>query len=203
MATKVSLGFAKLPDTELDNFAQTIIDTMTGNTSYPSPPVTMANLQAAKDDFTTKLAIAQTGGRVDTAAKNSSRQNLITALRRVATYVQMTCDDNMAKLLSSGFQAQSNNRASVQLDKPESLVIKNGNSGQLVAKVDPVSNTNMYEGRAKPSDGDWLPSVFSGDSKHITFSGLTPGKNYTVEVRALGGATGQSDWSDPSSHMAM
>jgi hypothetical protein len=203
MATKVSLGFARLPDTELDNFAQTIIDTMTGNTSYPSPPVTMANLQTAKDDFTTKLSIAQTGGRVDTAAKNNSRQNLITSLRRVATYVQMTCDDNMAKLLSSGFQAQSNNRASVQLDKPESLVIKNGNSGQLVAKVDPVRNTNMYEGRAKPSDGDWLPSVFTGDSKHITFSGLTPGKNYTVEVRALGGATGQSDWSDPSSHMAM
>jgi len=31
MATKVSLGFGKLPDTELDNFAQTIIDAMTGN----------------------------------------------------------------------------------------------------------------------------------------------------------------------------
>jgi hypothetical protein len=61
----------------------------------------------------------------------------------------------------------------------------------------------MYEGRVKPSDGDWLPSVFTGDSKHITFSGLTPGRNYTVEVHALGGATGQSDWSDPSSHMAM
>jgi hypothetical protein len=60
----------------------------------------------------------------------------------------------------------------------------------------------MYEGRAK-QDGDWMPSVFSGSSKQIIFNGLTPGKTYTIQVRALGGSTGQSDWSDPSSHMAM
>jgi hypothetical protein len=45
--------------------------------------------------------------------------------------------------------------------------------------------------------------VFTGDSQHITFDGLTPGTVYTIEVRAIGGSTGQSDWSDPSSHMAM
>jgi chitodextrinase len=61
----------------------------------------------------------------------------------------------------------------------------------------------MYEGRAKAPTGDWLPSVFTGDSQHITFDALTPGTNYSVQVRALGGSTGQSDWSDPSSHMAM
>jgi len=30
MATKVSLGFGRLPDTELDNFPQGVIDAMTG-----------------------------------------------------------------------------------------------------------------------------------------------------------------------------
>lgn len=83
------------------------------------------------------------------------------------------------------------------------MVIKNGGSGQLVASVSPVKNTSMYEGRAKGPTGDWLPSVFTGDSQHITFGGLTPGVVYTLQVRALGGASGQSDWSDPSSHMAM
>jgi len=203
MATKVSLGFAKLADTELDNFAQTVINAMTGNATYPSPPVTMANLKTAKDDFTAKMASAQTGGIADTAAKNNSRQTLIGLLRQVAAYVQMTCNNDMALLLSSGFQAQSTNRASTPLEQPQSLSIKNGGSGQLVATIDPVRNANMYEGRIKPSDGDWLPSVYTGDSQHIIFNGLTPGKNYTVQVRALGGSTGQSDWSDPSSHMAM
>lgn len=202
MATKVSLGFAKLPDTELDNFAQSVIDAMTGNATYPTPPVTLANLQTAKDNFTAKIAAAQIGGPADTAAKNNSRQTLLGMLRQEATYVQMSCNNDPALLLGSGFEAQSTNRASVPLEQPVSLALKNGMSGQLIGSVDPVKNTNMYEGRIK-LDADWLSSVFTGDSQHIIFDGLTAGKNYTAQVRALGGSTGQSDWSDPSSHMAM
>jgi hypothetical protein len=70
--------------------------------------------------------------------------------------------------------------------------------------VNPVKNTKLYEGRASADGGTtWLPSVFTGNSQHILFNGLTPGTTYTVEVRALGGSTGSSDWSDPSSHMSM
>ncbi len=202
MISKVSLGFANLSDMELDNFAQTVSEGMTGNATYASPPVTLANLATARNDFTAKIAAAQVGGPAATAAKNNSRQVLIGMLRQLAAYVQINCNNDQALLLSSGFQMQSTNRASVQLDKPEGLAIKNGSSGQLVGSVTPVKNANMYEGHAK-LDGDWLPSIFSGDSRHIIFEGLTPGKTYTIEVRALGGSTGQSDWSDPSSHMAM
>src|SRR5436309_13857976 len=174
MATKVSLGFAKLSDMELDNFAQSIIDSITGNATYPAPPVTVANLQTAKDDFTAKIAAAQAGGPADTAAKNNSRQTLVGMLRQDAAYVQINCNNDMALLLNSGFQAQNVNNAQVPLTQPEGLVIKSGTSGQLVAKVNPVRNTSMYEGRAKVDGGDWLPSVFTGDSQHITFNGLAP-----------------------------
>jgi hypothetical protein len=204
MAVKVSLNFGKFSDTELDNFAQAVIDAMTGNAAFPAPPVTTANLQTAKDDFTTKIAAAQVGGPPDTAAKNNSRQSLLGMLRNVAGYVQISCNNDMALLLSSGFQAQSTNRAQVVLEQPQGLMLKNGGSGQLIASVNPVKNTNMYEGRIKGPTGDWMtPSVFTGDSQHIIFAGLTPGVVYTAQVRSLGGATGQSDWSDPSSHMAM
>src|SRR5438128_4990217 len=202
MTLRVSFGFGSMPDQELDNFAQSVIDSMTNNATYPTPPVTLANLQTAKNDFTAKVAAAQAGGPADTAAKNNSRQTLLGMLRQEATYVQMSCNNDPALLLGSGFDAQSTNRASVPLEQPQSLVLKNGISGQLVASVNPVKNTSMYEGRIK-LDADWLSSVFSGDSQHIIFDGLTPGKNYTAQVRALGGSTGQSDWSDPSSHMAM
>ena len=203
MATKVSLGFAELSDTELDNFAQGVINALTGNATYPTPPVTLADLKAAVDDFTAKMAAAQTGGVSATAAKNNSRDTLVGMLRKVATYIQLMCNEDPALLLTSGFQMQSTSRSSTPLEKPQGLSVKNGGAGQLVARVDPVKNANMYEGRAKPVNGDWLPSVFTGDSRRITFSGLSPGTNYTIEVRALGGSTGQSDWSDPSSHMAM
>lgn len=203
MSTKVSLHFAELSDTELDNFAQGVIAALTGNATYPTPPVTLANLQAAVDDYTAKMAAAQTGGVSDTAAKNNSRNTLNGLLRKVAAYVQMMCDEDPALLLSSGFQMQSTNRSSTPLEKPKGLSIKNGVAGQLVARVDAVKNANMYEGRIKATTGDWQPSVFTGDSRRVPFPGLTPGTSYMIEVRALGGSTGQSDWSDPSSHMAM
>jgi hypothetical protein len=203
MSTKISLGFAKLSDTELDNFAQAVIDSMTGNATYPSPPVTMAAMQTAKDDFTSKIAAAQTGGPPDTAAKQNSRQALEGMLRQLASYVQIMCANDLALLLGSGFQAQNVNNAQVPLSQPVGLRLKHGSSGQLIARVDPVKNTSMYEGRIKGDDGVWSAGVYTGDSQHIIFNGLTPGKTYTVQVRALGGSTGQSDWSDPSSHMVM
>ena len=203
MAVKVSLGFAKLPDVELDNFAQGVIDGMTGNTKFPTPPITMAALGTARADFSTKIAAAKAGGPADTAAKNNSRQVLLGMLRQLASYVQMICQDDLALLLESGFEAQSTNRARLVLQQPQGLVLKNGVSGQLVASVTPIKNTNMYEGRIKGPTGDWMPSVHTGDSQHIIFDGLTPGLVYTAQVRSLGGAAGQSDWSDPSSHMAM
>ena len=203
MNLRISLGFAKLPDAEVDNFTQRVIDGMTANAAYPAPPVTMASLQTALNDFIAKTAAAKSGGPPDTAAKNDSRQTVLGLLRQLASYVHINCNNDMAILLSSGFQAMSTNRSQTPLEQPQGLVIKNGPTGQLVASVQPVKNTRIYEGRVKGPGGDWLPSVFSSDSRHITFEGLTPGTNYTVQVRALGGSTGQSDWSDPSSHMAM
>lgn len=162
----------------------------------------MVNLETARGDFEQKIAAAATGGPPDTAAKNDSRQTLLGLLRQQASYVQINSNNDMAILLSSGFQAMSTNRAQTQLDQPTGLEITNGTSGQLVASVKPVKNTSLYEGRAKAPTGDWLPTVFTGDSQHIIFNGLTPGIIYTIQARALGGSTGQSDWSDPSSHMA-
>lgn len=199
----VSLAFAKLPDTELDNFAQAVIAQMTGNAAFSSPPVALADLQTAIDDYVNRCAAAVKGGQADTAAKKNARVVLVQMLRRLAGYVQIHCNNDLAVLLSSGFQAQDPNRASAPLAQPQNLIIKHGASGQLLAGIKPVRNARMYEGRIKGPGGDWAPSVFGSDSRRIVFDGLTPGTIYTVQVRALGGSTGQSDWSDPSSHMAM
>ncbi len=42
MSLRVSLGFARLSDTELDNFSQAGINEITGNAAYPTPPVLAA-----------------------------------------------------------------------------------------------------------------------------------------------------------------
>jgi len=74
-------------------------------------PVAVATMQTARNDFTAKIAAAHSGGPSDTAAKNNSRQALLGMLRQTAGYVQLNCSNDMALLLSSGFQAMSTNRA--------------------------------------------------------------------------------------------
>ena len=203
MTLHVSLAFASLKDKELDDFATGVHDKMNGNASYPTPPATMAVLDTARSDFEKKVAKADSGGPPDTVIKDAARQTLIGILRQEANYVEGTCNNDLATLLSSGFEAANTERRRLPLEQATSLVIRNGTTAQLIARVAPVKNTKLYEGRAKTATGDWMPSVFTGDSQHIIFDGLTPGTIYTIQVRALGGSTGQSDWSDPSSHMCM
>jgi|ERR1700686_1011541 len=205
MAIRVSYKFAKLPDKDLDDFGDKVEENMTGSTVFTSPPsdATMPMLHAANEDFNKKIGEAAMGGPVDTAAKNASRQTLLGILRKLAGYVQITAK-NLEELLGSGFEAMSQNRAQSPLEQPTGLVITNGTTGHLIGAISPVKNTSIYEGRASKDGGvTWLPSVFTGDSQHIIFDGLTPGTTYTIQVRALGGSTGQSDWSDPVSHMCM
>jgi len=41
------------------------------------------------------------------------------------------------------------------------------------------------------------------NSRSMPLNNLIPGTNYTVQVRAIGGSTGYSDWSDAVSHMSL
>lgn len=206
MVIRVAYKFASLPDSGLDNFAGTVVTKMTGNAVFPTPPAdaTLAMLETAQQNFTVKLNAASTGGMQATEAKNSSRQDLLKLLRKVAGYVEITAPDR-TEVLSAGFETRSMNNAREPLPQPIGVQVNNGTAGQLIARTGrPIKNANLYEGRASADGGStWLPSVFSGDSRHITFKGLTPGAMYTIELRALGGSTGQSDWSDPVSHRVM
>jgi hypothetical protein len=161
MTIRVSYKFAKLPDKELNDFATKIDTNMTGNAVFPTPPAdaTLAMLNTANADFSGKLTKAATGGPPDTAAKDASRQVLLGILRKLAGYVQITAS-NMEELLSSGFEAMSQNRAQSALEQPTGLVIKNGTTGQLIASLSvPVKNTSIYEGRASKDGGSTWPQT--------------------------------------------
>jgi hypothetical protein len=51
--------------------------------------------------------------------------------------------------------------------------------------------------------GAWQSGGLCTNSRSIPLNGLTPGKQYQVQVRAIGGSTGYGDWSDSVSHMSM
>jgi hypothetical protein len=200
---KVSLAFAQSPDADLAAFAENIIESLTGNAAYPTPAVSVANLTTALTTFNNALAAAAQGGPTQTAAKNAARDALVALLRQEANYVQGVASDDLAKLLSSGFQNINTNRAQSPLDIPSILEIDNEMSTQLAVSLQPVANARAYELQVKNGTGGFQPAGVFTQARKVVVTNLTPGATYTFQARAIGGSTGYSDWSDPVSHMAM
>ena len=213
---RVLLGFTNMPDHTLDELAVEVSQKLYGNLLYDNPaatpplvpPVTKAVLDAAQDAFHKAIAKAAAGGPQDTADKHNKRDTLIGLLRQLAGHVQAHHGNNLASLLSSGFDAVSTSTASHPLPKPAITDILNGNSGQLILRVGTVANTKLYEVRHRLIGPDGTPGpVQSGglfsNSRSMPVNNLTPGGLYQFEVRCVGGSTGYSDWSDSRNHRSL
>ncbi len=197
------MSFSQLPDTDLDEFTTQVIDGLTGNAAFPTPPVTMANLATGRTNFVNAMAATAQGGTQATAAKNAARDTLVGLLRQEANYVQGAANNDLTVLLTSGFDANSTNRAQTPLDKPDIVKILNEASTQLVVRVTPITNAKSYEARISTVPNVWQAAGTHTQARRIVLMNLTPGTVYTISVRAVGGSTGFSDWSDPVSHMCM
>jgi hypothetical protein len=66
-----------------------------------------------------------------------------------------------------------------------------------------VRNARAYEVQFKNGTGGWQPAGIATQARRIEINDLTPGNTYSVQLRAIGGSTGYSDWSDPVSRMAV
>jgi len=188
--------------------AGAIINGLTGNPSFPAPPVDMKTLQAAVDDLNAALAAQPQGGPSATAEKNNKKEALIVLLRRLRHYVDENCGNDLSVLLSSGFQAAVTTRTRLPLANPSILNVGLGNSTELVLKVTPIAHAKCYEVRmavvcAGNTPGPWQTAGLFTNSRSMTINGLTPGTTYMFQVRAVGGSTGYSDWSNPTSRMCV
>jgi hypothetical protein len=103
-------------------------------------------------------------------------------------------------LLLSGFDAVSTSRTQQPLDQLGIKSIDNAGTGVLAIHVVAVRNAGAYEVQGK-ADGDAAYKTYGlfRSTRGMQASGLTSGVNYTFQVRAVGGSTGYSQWSDPGS----
>jgi hypothetical protein len=200
---KTSLAFAQLPDSDLSDATNGVITSMTGNTNYTKPPVTLAVLTSQLSDFNSALAAMVQGETQATATKNAAREVLVTSLRALANYVQGACNNDLPTLLSSGFQANSTGGAPAPLDKPAIQAVENAMSTQLLVRLSPITNARSYEVRVSYGPNGWQTAGIFTQARRIVLQNLTPGTKYDIQARAVGGTTGYSDWSDPVSHMAL
>ncbi|MEO5912837.1 MAG: fibronectin type III domain-containing protein [Luteolibacter sp.] len=200
--TRVSLAFASGTEDNLDVQGGTVLDKFFGTTPPPAdPPVTQVQLESGLTAFRASRIARKNGGPAATAAKNNRMAELIEMMKKLALYVQINCGNDMETLLASGFLATSTNTASYPLPAPESVSAVQGMSGEMVLKTKRIVNALTYEYQyaALGTTGEpepWSISGLSRKSREITVSGLTPGAMYIFRIRAVGGSTGYSDWSN-------
>ena len=199
-------GLRSMSALQLATTAGSIITGLTGNPAFPTPPIGLEAVQAAVDELKAALAAQVLGGTAATAEKRNKKEALIKLLRKLRRYVEDSCGDDAAILLSSGFQAAVATRIRRPLGNPEILKVDRGNCGELVLRVTPIARARCYEVRlaaigADSAPGPWQSAGVFTNSRSLIVAGLVPGTTYSLQVRAVGGSTRYSDWSNPVSRM--
>jgi hypothetical protein len=200
---RISIRFSRLSDAGLNAFTSAIITGMTDNPAFPAPLVPLPQLAGLQQDFASAKVNARDGGRTATAAKNQARANLMSALRTQASYVQGVARHDFAALVSSGFKVASQNRVPAPLTRPAIAKILNERVQELVLRVTPVANARSYQLQMQGGAGGWQEAGFFTQARRIVVTNLTSGTNYKFRIRALGGSTGQGDWSDVVSRISL
>jgi hypothetical protein len=200
---RVSHRYTRLPDSSIKLFARSVLVGLTNNPAFPDPLIPLDGLSALASDFEQKLLATHDGGKQAMAAKNQARDSLTDALNRQGVWVQGVARQDLAMLLSSGYQVASRNTAQTALARPGILKILNQFSGKLTLRVTPVANARNYQVQMQTGDGEWREAGFFSQARTMVVSDLTPGTVCNLRVRAIGGSTGASDWSDPVSRMSL
>jgi len=200
---RVLLGFKNQSDAQTVNLGAAVLH---GLSAFDNPPAELLKLLGmALDELNAALAVQAHGGAAATAEKNNKREAVIVLLRKLAHYALDNSGNDRAKFLTSGFQLASESRANSPLDDATIQLVERGAAAELVLRVKPVPRARCYQVRAaevengKTSDSVMDCGLFT--KSRISVKGLMPGKTYSFQVRAVGGAAGYSDWSNPVSCM--
>jgi Fibronectin type III domain len=200
-------GYTALSDADIVHRGMAVVTGLTGNSNFTTLPVDLATLKAAVESLNTLISEALDGSKKVITQKNKQRETVIKMLRLLARYVEVNCDNDMAKFTSSGFVAASTEKAPpAPLAIPVIRSIDHGDiSGELVIQVQPVPKALSYDIRygvvvngGPPSS--WTTKTVSKTRPPVGLQGLTPGTVYAFQVRAQG-KLGYTDWTDSKTCM--
>jgi hypothetical protein len=206
---QVKLELSRRSDADLAAFAESNVTAMEGNPNFPTPTPPAPAFRTALTDFEDILAqldILRSQTVNLTNQKNRVRANLENLFTQRGQYVQLVSNGDPDVIASAALPMRRPPTPVGQLPWPLSLEVNQSNAvGELLLKWAAVSGAKGYllqcaevvEGQARV----WV-NAYTGGKPTSAQKPLTPGKVYEFRVAALGGSTGQSDWSPVVSRMA-
>lgn len=200
----LNLSFDRYNEAGFEQLSETIVGNMAANpTVFVNPNPTIAALQAAKTDYSTKLYNAANRGRKEVAEKNAARQALEGLLKQAGTYVLNIANGDQVILVLSGFPLRKPNETRY-ITTPENITISNGiTSGSLISAAEKDPAVKVYEHQYSDNfqgEATVWKSLSTSVSK-FTHEGLTPGRQYWFRV-CVKGSRNQSAYSPVVSRFA-
>jgi hypothetical protein len=183
---KAIIDFTRIDDNDLNEVAGKIINKMTGNATFPSPPFSAGTLQNALSFLNPLLIKSKGGSEEDTEAKNNAQKTLTDRLHAVAQYVNMIAQGNETQLLSSGFPLSKEAAPVGILDAPDDVDLNTDDTpGRLKIDV-PVNDQAeiyIYQWAFDPAPDnfdDW--NKVEDSASHIVLEDLESAKRVWVRV---------------------
>ena len=201
---RVAVSFARFNKDHLNCFAMLVLLCLRNNPLFPNPKVSLADLGALLTAYQDAMSAATLGGPKDSAAFREARGALVRALRQIVAYIHSLGLTKESDVLSSGFDLAVWNTRQTPLTTPVLGRLDNSVSTQLTLKMRAVANAKAYEVQFSADGGQtWQRLGIYPHTQGIVMTGLTPGVVYALRVRAVGGSTRYSGWSNGISGMAL
>ena len=123
--------------------------------------------------YSTALLKSIDGNKADTANKNATRTDLVNALSLLANYVNLTAENDLVKLESSGFNLTKTPTPVGILDAPILKIYFGNNPGEVGYEISSDSKATehiiLYTTLPAPeNDADWHSKVVSGSKGILT-----------------------------------
>jgi hypothetical protein len=193
-AIRVALNFATFTKDQLNSLLILLLVCLKNNPLFPNLPITYAALSALVADYQAKMAAADVGGQIDTAAFQEARDAVVAALRQIAGYITSLGLTNASDVLSSGFDIILPGKNPQQpLTQPQ-FTLDNSVPGQLGIYLQAVPNAKSYHVQYCIGTGAWIDLGIFPNTKNLVIPGTTAGTVYSARIQGVGGSTQYSPW---------
>jgi hypothetical protein len=202
MKNHVLRDYSGKTDGQLGDFALHVATDLTGNANFTTPPVTPAALTTQAGNFNTAVSACVNGTPAQTLTKNTLRAALVATLDQLATYVELTANNDPQKIVSSGFNLNSATRTAQVPGMTSIMSVTNVASGKLGLELEVADNAWAYivEYTALPN-GPVKTATFTNPHE-VVLTGLTPGTMYSLRVQVMGSGNQVTEWSNTVQQMA-
>jgi hypothetical protein len=198
---KFKLNLRNLSVTEKIARAQQIVAALTGNSNFPTPHPTLAEVMAAADALETAANAAQAvrlEARRSTATRDRKEDDLTQLLTQLGSYVESVSGSDESLILSAGLELRASNTPDTSTPTaPETLTATTGDhEAEIELSWDAVRGARSYvvERSTDPQAGPWTQVGITPRSSLI-LEGLDSGTRYYFRVAAIT-LNGQSPWSN-------